>query len=266
MKLLLLFAVGASGLHSVTFSRPQAPLRTAPRASLATIVAPLGATLARASLTKTVAPALGAGLANSMFFSGLPEVLEKKREGSLGEFNPIPMPIILGNTVGWVGYSLLTRDPFVAAANAPGLLLASWYVMTTYRLAEPSTAEKIQKVAMLMAAIHTATALACAFVLPSRAAMISLYGIVCNLILLAYYGAPLSTIGTVLKERSAKSIYLPMVLLNGLNALFWSAYALAIQDRYLLLPNAIGLSLAGVQALLCLFMSKKLRTENPAMA
>ena len=153
-------------------------------------------------MATTVAPALGAGLANSMFFSGLPEVMEKRRTGSLGDFNPLyieaspterhntspisltpcllralahrPMPIILGNTFGWTVYSLLTHDAFVAAANAPGLLLASWYVMTTCRLADAGTAQRIEKVAMAMAAIHVVTALACAFWLPSRQAMISL--------------------------------------------------------------------------------------------
>lgn len=234
--LLTLFA-GASGFATqqiTTIHRPAVRRIAVPHASLAT----------------TVAPALGAGLANAMFFSGLPEVLEKKRAGSLGDFNPMPMPIILGNTFGWLAYSLLTHDPYVAAANAPGLLLSSWYVMTTVRMADADTARKIERLAMLMATVHTAAGLACAFLLPSRQAMISLYGIVCNAILLMYYGAPLSTIGKVLKERSASSIYVPTVLLNGLNAAFWSTYALAIKDVWILVPNAIGFVLSGAQALL----------------
>ena len=239
---LFVLTAGASGLAATSgrvFQRtlaPHMPRTATPRGSLAT----------------TVAPALGAGLANSMFFSGLPEVIEKRKEGKLGEFNPLPMPIILGNTVGWVAYSILTRDPFVAAANAPGLLLAAWYVMTMCRLAEKGGVKKIESVTMLMAGIHTAAGLACAFLLPTRAAMISLYGIICNGILLAYYGAPLSTIGKVLKEKSSASIFFPTVLLNGLNALFWSAYAFAINDVYILIPNSIGLALSLIQTALCL--------------
>ena len=38
------------------------------------------------SFATTVAPFVGAGLANGMFFSGLPEVLEKRKEGNLGDF------------------------------------------------------------------------------------------------------------------------------------------------------------------------------------
>jgi len=191
-----------------------------------------------------------------MFFSGLPEVLEKRKLGDLGEFNPLPMPIILGNTIGWTVYALLTQDVFVAAANAPGLLLSGWYVLTTTRLANAATAKRIESIAMLMACVHLAAGLACAFLLPTRAAMISLYGLVCNGILLAYYGAPLSSMAKVLSSRNADSIYLPTVLLNGLNALFWSAYALAISDQYLLVPNAIGVGLCALQTLLCAAFGK----------
>lgn len=38
------------------------------------------------SFATTVAPFVGAGLANGMFFSGLPEVLQKRKEGKLGDF------------------------------------------------------------------------------------------------------------------------------------------------------------------------------------
>merc|ERR1719421_1181772 len=110
--------------------------------------------------------------------------------------------------------------------------------------------------------IHTAASLTCAFVLPTRAAMISLYGIICNGILLMYYGAPLSSIKTVLQSRSAASIYFPTVLLNGINAVFWSVYALAIRDKYLLIPNAIGASLCAIQTFLCFAFGKFTRDSK----
>lgn len=132
-----------------------------------------------------------------MFFSSLPEVQERRRQGNLGEFNPIPMPIILGNTIGWTVYSLLTRNPFVAAANVPGVLLASWYVLTVVGLASKQVLQRIERISLALVTIHLTAGLACAFLLPTRAAMISLYGLVCNGILLAYYGAPLSSIKQV---------------------------------------------------------------------
>lgn len=161
------------------------------------------------------------------------------------------------DTFGWTIYSLLTKNPYIAAANAPGLLLAGWYVLTTVRIADKATARRLEMTSILMAAVHVAAGLACAFLLPTQAAMVSLYGLVCNAILLCYYGAPLSSIGKVIKARDSESIYFPTVLINGLNACFWSAYAVAIRDKYVLIPNAIGASLALIQGILCGIFRKK---------
>jgi solute carrier family 50 protein (sugar transporter) len=203
-----------------------------------------------------VAPAIGATIANAMFASGFSAVMEKRREGKLGDFNAIPMPLMFGNCVGWLAYSFINKDPYVACANIPGLLLGTWYTMTTLRIAEPPVAKRIETVMMAMIGIHLAAATTSAFFLPDRAAMSSLYGLVNNAILLAYYGAPLSTIGKVLSEKNSDSIYFPTVFLNGVNGMFWSVYALAIKDTYMLLPNAIGASLALIQALLCVVFGK----------
>ena len=204
-----------------------------------------------ASLTTTLVPAAGACLANVMFFSGAPEVMKKRAEGELGDFNPLPMPIIFGTTLGWFIYSLLTRDVFVAIANAPGLLLSLWYVTTTIKLAEPPLARRLEGLTLLIAAIHAFAGIASAFLLRSHATTVQLYGLLCNAILMVYYSAPLSSLAKVVRTRSAASIYLPTVAVNCLNGLFWSMYAMAINDRYLLVPNAIGVALATVQAALC---------------
>lgn len=70
---------------------------------------------------------------------------------------------------------------------------------------------------MTLAAVHVAAGTYACFFLPDRAAMAATYGLVNNAILLAYYGAPLSTISAVFKEKSAKSIYFPTVFINGIN-------------------------------------------------
>lgn len=123
----------------------------------------------------TVAPALGATIANAMFLSGLPAVNKARKDGDLGDLNPLPFPIGtslsslthrtpvyvrstllaspsnrnvtlpvsppttyhspplpllllpgFGNCLGWLIYGLLLKNPFVVAANFPGLLLASY--------------------------------------------------------------------------------------------------------------------------------------------
>ena len=76
---------------------------------------------------------------------------------------------------------------------------------------------RLESLTLGVSAIHAIAALSCAFVLQSQAAMVKLYGLLANAILLAYYSAPLSSLAKVVRTRSAASIYLPTVLLNGLN-------------------------------------------------
>ena len=106
---------------------------------------------------------------------------------------------------------------------------------------------RLETTTLGLLAIHALAAVACGFLLPSKAACIALYGLLNNGILLAYYGSPLSSIKQVLRTKSAESIHRPMVALNGLNALFWSTYALALKDLYILVPNSIGAVLSAVQ-------------------
>ena len=142
-------------------------------------------------------------------------------------------------------------------SNAPGLLLSVWYVLTVVKLSDAALTKQIEQTMMLLTSIHTGVAVWCAFCAADRATMITVYGTLCNIILLMYYGAPLSTIGTVLSTKSSASIYLPTVLVNGINGAFFSIYALAINDMLLLAPNAIGAALAAVQILLCVVFPSK---------
>ena len=48
--------------------------------------------------------------------------------GSLGDLNPFPWAMMTGNCLGWVVYAyyLDPHDPFLVAANLPGLILSIW--------------------------------------------------------------------------------------------------------------------------------------------
>jgi solute carrier family 50 protein (sugar transporter) len=69
--------------------------------------------------------------------------------------------------------------------------------------------------------------------------------------LLFFYGAPLSTIATVLKTRNSRSIHVPTMITNTANGAFWCAYGIAVQDYLIGGPNGVGAFLGGIQILLC---------------
>ena len=77
-------------------------------------------------------------------------------------------------------------------------------------------------------------------------------GILVNINLLFFYGAPLQTIMKVVSEGSSESIHRPMMRMNWVNTSFWVLYGLvAKNDPVIYGPNAIGLLFGILQGILC---------------
>jgi len=78
-----------------------------------------------------------------------------------------------------------------------------------------------------------------------------LIGLCVNINMVAFYGAPLSTIATVVRLKQSSSIHRRTLVMTILNTLFWLSYGFGIMDMWILVPNACGLLLALIQLLLC---------------
>jgi len=75
-------------------------------------------------------PTLGMIIANVMWLSSLPAVLESRRKRSIGKLNPLPYVSITHNCLGWSTYAILTHDYFLYYANIFGLVLGLIYCST----------------------------------------------------------------------------------------------------------------------------------------
>jgi solute carrier family 50 (sugar transporter) len=81
-------------------------------------------------------------------------------------------------------------------------------------------------------------------------------GIIVNINVLFFYGAPLSSILTVLRSKSSNSIHIPTMMTNTLNAVFWTAYGVAVLDPFLYLPNGTGAFFGGCQIILLILFPR----------
>eukprot|EP00977_Amphora_coffeiformis_P020379 scaffold8195_cov156-Amphora_coffeaeformis.AAC.3 len=81
-------------------------------------------------------------------------------------------------------------------------------------------------------------------------------GIFVNLNLVFFYGAPLSTIWTVLRTRNSASIHILTMIGNTLNGTFWGLYGLAILDPFMATPNLLGTALGVIQIFLVVTFSR----------
>eukprot|EP00536_Pseudo-nitzschia_multiseries_P003002 jgi/Psemu1/184926/e_gw1.43.197.1 len=82
-------------------------------------------------------------------------------------------------------------------------------------------------------------------------------GYVVNANLVFFYGAPLSSIFRVVKTRSSESLHVPTMVLNTCNATFWTAYALAVRDPFISVPNGLGVVLGATQLALWFVFPKR---------
>eukprot|EP00978_Attheya_sp_CCMP212_P033965 scaffold139999_cov55-Attheya_sp.AAC.2 len=85
-------------------------------------------------------------------------------------------------------------------------------------------------------------------------------GVAVNLNLLFFYGAPLSTIASVLQTRSSATIHIWTMLTNTANGTFWMIYGIAVRDYFIAVPNGIGAALGILQMILCLLFPHKKTT------
>jgi len=78
-----------------------------------------------------------------------------------------------------------------------------------------------------------------------------------NAIAMFFYGAPLSTIWTVLREKNSSSIHIRTMLANTLTGLFWTAYGIAVSDLFLAIPNGLGAGFGAIQIIFCVLSPRK---------
>lgn len=181
-----------------------------------------------------------------------------------------------GNCFGWLAYAYYSGDPFVLASNIPGILVSFWlnagasklqyYAEVDSRNLLNSESESDRKRGI----IFTSQDKLMLGVLSTWLAILvcvgwlgiangyekEIVGILVNINLLFFYGAPLQTIKTVLQEKSSESIHTPTMILNCVNAGFWGAYGIAINNIVIYGPNGIGFFLGLCQAFLCCMYPK----------
>jgi solute carrier family 50 (sugar transporter) len=78
----------------------------------------------------------------------------------------------------------------------------------------------------------------------------TILGLVVNVNLIFFYGAPLQSMGKVITEKNSGSIHAPTMVMNWLNTSFWLLYGAAKVDPIIFVPNLIGLMLGITQGLL----------------
>lgn len=211
-------------------------------------------------MTKYV-PSLGVIIGTLMFLSPLKAVLDMRRNGRIGDLNPIPFPIVVANCIAWVGYGIVNKDAYVFLANDPGILLGMFYTLSAYGYADIKTRNRLTALMLLFGVALSGVAFSVAAMPMSKNEKMLMWGITANVVLLIYYSAPLTTVKEVLVTRSSSSLYWPLCMMNVLNGLLWVGYGRATHNSFIWVPNAVGAALGLLQLALCLIFPRKVRVD-----
>ena len=200
-----------------------------------------------------------------------------------------------GNCLGWVVYAHYTNDPFVLAANVPGLILSLWLNMGAAKLqyAErmrhrrlPSSPEEnhyneqwdapddtvvrasesanemilvpIERLFLRIVIVWACTIVFMQWMGGWKLAKPeTVIGLLVNLNLVVFYSAPLQSLKVVLLTKRSDSIHRPTLCMNYLNTSFWILYGGFVRsDPMIYVPNGLGLTLGLIQGILCLLYPK----------
>lgn len=209
-------------------------------------------------LVTTLVPQIGILTSTILYFSPFAAVRRASISENLGDLNPVPLAVMAVSSICWLVYGLSVQNPYVTLSNVPGSIASIWYITTVLPLLRGKSLRNTQAIVVGLAAmtIHLWTWLSLSH--KSMVHIQSALGSFASALFIILSVSPLSTIGTVFRTRDSGSILAPLTFAQVTNTALWSAYGLAIKDKFVWGPNAVGLGFGLIQlALKILFPSRK---------
>lgn len=202
---------------------------------------------------RTAVGVLGNAIALVLFLSPVPTFCRIWKKGSVEQFSPIPYIATLLNCMMWVLYGLPIVHPhsiLVVTINGAGMLIEISYILLFILYSEGR--KRLQVFLMLVASIVSVTVIAVLVIAlehthESRSMIV---GIICVVLCIIMYAAPLSVMKMVIQTKSVEYMPLFLSLAAFFNGVCWTAYALIRFDLYIIIPNGLGVALATSQLLL----------------
>lgn len=196
----------------------------------------------------TVFPVLGCIFATLIALSPLHQVRKVLEQRNLDSLNTLPFSLLFLNNLSWILYSYSTTNIFIFASNIIGLVLCLYYSLSCF----PYETDKNRVLITRLNAFGVGLLIslgALSFIIFKDRNVIQqlILGYASVTIVLIFYASPLSTILTVIKTKSSKTLHMPLALTCLMNAILWFLYGLFLQDYFVALPNGFGGACAVVQ-------------------
>jgi solute carrier family 50 protein (sugar transporter) len=161
-----------------------------------------------------------------------------KKAGTVGSLSPASFVAVANASAVWFTFGALLQDPVIMLPNVAGLVLSVHYWRTYARYSE---AGSLTRWAAGSAALSGSVAAAAA--LGPASVVTPVVGNVAAALSLWLSVSPLAGLRTVMRERTAASLPLPICVGVVLNNVSWVSYGLLVaKNPYLVFPNSVGLA------------------------
>ncbi|XP_044754104.1 sugar transporter SWEET1 [Coccinella septempunctata] len=167
---------------------------------------------------------------------------------STGDQSALPFVCGCLSTSLWLRYGFFIKDTSIILVNSIGAALFFGYIITfaLYSIRKGIICRQVSGCALSL----TFILIYIQNVASPQVAQRHL-GLICTLMTILFFGAPLVSLMHVLKVRSTESLPFPIILSSFLVSAQWMVYGVLLGDPYVQIPNFLGCVLTGFQ--LCLF-------------
>ncbi|KAJ3020198.1 UNVERIFIED_CONTAM: hypothetical protein HDU68_010311 [Siphonaria sp. JEL0065] len=199
-------------------------------------------------LLQYVVPTLGALAAGFLCISPWPQVKAAVKNGETGDLNSLPFAVMAGNALVWTVYSYYIRDYFLLFPNTFGFACGLYYSLVLL----PISASKVQnQITLTLVGLTTFVIFSMGLVFISQVESSNLImGIITNVVLVGFYGSPLSVCLKVIKTRDTSSLSVPLLITTAVNF-------------FIAVPQILGILFVLIQAvLLFVFRGEKAVSES----
>lgn len=180
-----------------------------------------------------------------VFCTGIPVCRKIIRNGDTHETSFFPLMVMFISSVLWMKYGLLRVDVALVFVNSLGAFLGLLYVLVYY--AYTCHRKLLYRQLAIGACIVYPPLIYIKFYAQNHDEALLHLGYTCAAVSILSYGSPLSAVVEVLKSGSTACMAFPMSLGNFLASAQWYTYGCLLKDKFVQIPNALGIALGIVQ-------------------
>jgi solute carrier family 50 protein (sugar transporter) len=156
-----------------------------------------------------LAPAMGVMTSELLAIGPLLTILNCRKNKHLGDLNPLPFPLLFGNSVGMIIYSVVIQNPFVFAGNIGAVLLSLFYVLTVYDLTECKGVRRRLEIILCLLLSMWLIAGFTVIRLDDQVSRVRTIGILGNVVVFFLFASPLTSCAEVFRTQNSSSINRP---------------------------------------------------------